>query len=163
LASSRAARMSAVDDLPPLREVIRRHGLRAKKSLGQNFLLDLNLIARIARAAGPLEGVDVVEIGPGPGGLTRPLLAAGARQRVARHVGALGAIDGIALRYPGRLRVAVGDAPNFEPRPLRGGPRARVVANLPYNIATALLVGWLTLEPWPPWYDRLVLMFQREV
>jgi 16S rRNA (adenine1518-N6/adenine1519-N6)-dimethyltransferase len=157
--------MSAVDDLPPLREVIRRHGLRAKKSLGQNFLLDLNLTARIARAAGPLEGVDAVEIGPGPGGLTRALLAAGARRVIAveRDDRAIAALDEIAARYPGRLRIVAGDALNFDPRPLLGSAPARVVANLPYNIATALLVCWLTLEPWPPWYDRLVLMFQREV
>jgi 16S rRNA (adenine1518-N6/adenine1519-N6)-dimethyltransferase len=157
--------MSAIDDLPPLREVIRRHGLRAKKSLGQNFLLDLNLTARIARAAGPLEGVDVVEIGPGPGGLTRALLIAGARRVIAieRDERAIAALEQIARRYPGRLEVVTGDALEFDPRPLVGGPHARIVANLPYNIATALLSGWLTLEPWPPWYDRLVLMFQREV
>ena len=156
--------MSAIDDLPPLREVIRRHGLRAKKSLGQNFLLDLNLTARIARAAGPLDGVEVVEIGPGPGGLTRALLAAGARRVIAveRDDRAIAALAEISARYPGRLEVVAGDALDFDPRGLIGAP-ARVVANLPYNIATALLVSWLTLEPWPPWYDRLVLMFQREV
>jgi 16S rRNA (adenine1518-N6/adenine1519-N6)-dimethyltransferase len=156
--------MSAIDDLPPLREVIRRHGLRAKKSLGQNFLLDLNLTARIARAAGPLDGVEVVEIGPGPGGLTRALLAAGARRVIAveRDDRAIAALAEIAAHYPGRLEVVAGDALDFDPRRLIGSP-ARVVANLPYNIATALLVSWLTLEPWPPWYDRLVLMFQREV
>ena len=157
--------MSAIDDLPPLREVIRRHGLRAKKSLGQNFLLDLNLTARIARAAGPLEGVEVVEIGPGPGGLTRALLVAGARRVIAveRDERAIAALEQIAARYPGRLEIVSGDALNFDPRALLGAAPARVVANLPYNIATALLVGWLTLEPWPPWYDRLALMFQREV
>jgi 16S rRNA (adenine1518-N6/adenine1519-N6)-dimethyltransferase len=157
--------MSAIDDLPPLREVIRRHGLRARKSLGQNFLLDLNLTARIARAAGPLAGVDVVEIGPGPGGLTRALLAAGARRVVAieRDQRAIAALEEIAARYPGRLEIVAGDALDFDPRPLLGGAPARVVANLPYNVATALLISWLTLEPWPPWYDRLVLMFQREV
>jgi 16S rRNA (adenine1518-N6/adenine1519-N6)-dimethyltransferase len=156
--------MSAIDDLPPLREVIRRHGLRAKKSLGQNFLLDLNLTARIARAAGPLDGVEVVEIGAGPGGLTRALLAAGARRVIAveRDDRAIAALAEIAAHYPGRLEVVAGDALDFDPRRLIGAP-ARVVANLPYNIATALLVSWLTLEPWPPWYDRLVLMFQREV
>ena len=156
--------MSAIDDLPPLREVIRRHGLRAKKSLGQNFLLDLNLTARIARAAGPLDGVEVVEIGPGPGGLTRALLAAGARRVIAveRDDRAIAALAEIAAHYPGRLEVVAGDALDFDPRGLIGAP-ARVVANLPYNIATALLVSWLTLEPWPPWYDQLVLMFQREV
>ena len=156
--------MSAIDDLPPLREVIRRHGLRAKKSLGQNFLLDLNLTARIARAAGPLDGVEVLEIGPGPGGLTRALLAAGARRVIAveRDDRAIAALAEIAAHYPGRLEVVAGDALDFDPHGLIGAP-ARVVANLPYNIATALLVSWLTLEPWPPWYDRLVLMFQREV
>jgi 16S rRNA (adenine1518-N6/adenine1519-N6)-dimethyltransferase len=157
--------MSAVDDLPPLREVIRRHELRAKKSLGQNFLLDLNLTSRIARAAGPLEGVDVVEIGPGPGGLTRALLAQGARRVIAveRDERALGALAEIAERYPGRLEIVCADALDFDPRPLLGQAPARIVANLPYNIASALLVSWLTSEPWPPWYDRLVLMFQREV
>jgi 16S rRNA (adenine1518-N6/adenine1519-N6)-dimethyltransferase len=157
--------MSAVDDLPPLREVIRRHDLRAKKSLGQNFLLDLNLTARIARAAGPLEGVDIVEIGPGPGGLTRALLAQGARRIIAieRDDRAIGALEEIAARYPGRLDIVAGDALRFDPYPYVGSAPARVVANLPYNIATALLVAWLTLDSWPPWYDRLVLMFQREV
>jgi 16S rRNA (adenine1518-N6/adenine1519-N6)-dimethyltransferase len=157
--------MSVIDDLPPLREVIRRHDLRAKKSLGQNFLLDLNLTARIARAAGPLDGVNVVEIGPGPGGLTRALIAQGARRVIAieRDDRAVAALEEIAARYPGQMDIVAGDALGFDPRPhLAGGP-ARVVANLPYNIASALLISWLTLEPWPPWYDRLVLMFQREV
>ena len=157
--------MNAIDDLPPLREVIRRHDLRAKKSLGQNFLLDLNLTSRIARAAGPLDDVTVIEIGPGPGGLTRALLANGARRVIAieRDERALAALAEIAARYPGRLDVVAGDALDFDPRShLDRGP-VRIVANLPYNIATALLVNWLTLEPWPPWYDRLVLMFQREV
>jgi len=155
--------MSALDDLPPLREVIRRHELRAKKSLGQNFLLDLNLTARIARAAGPFEGVNVLEIGPGPGGLTRALLAQGARVvAVERDERAIAALGEIATRYPDRLQIIAGDALAFDPRPHLTLP-ARVVANLPYNIATALLVQWLTIEPWPPWYDRLVLMFQREV
>ncbi len=155
--------MSAIDDLPPLREVIRRHELRARKSLGQNFLLDLNLTARIARSAGPFEGVNVLEIGPGPGGLTRALIAQGARVvAVERDERAIAALSEIAERYPGRLEVIAGDALTFDPRPHLSAP-ARVVANLPYNIATALLVQWLTVEPWPPWYDRLVLMFQREV
>src|SRR5215510_1982620 len=138
--------MSAVDDLPPLREVIRRHGLRAKKSLGQNFLLDLNLTARIARAAGPLASVDVVEIGPGPGGLTRALLAAGARQVIAveRDDRAIAALDEIAGRYPGRLRIVAGDALDFDPRPLLGSSRALVVEYLGDNLATALLLPWLT-------------------
>jgi 16S rRNA (adenine1518-N6/adenine1519-N6)-dimethyltransferase len=156
--------MSAIDDLPPLREVIRRHDLRAKKSLGQNFLLDLNLTARIARAAGPLEGVTVVEIGPGPGGLTRALLAAGAKViAVERDERALAALAEIAQRYPEKLTVISGDALEFDPKPCLGRTPVRIVANLPYNIATPLLIGWLSAEPWPPWYDRLVLMFQREV
>ncbi len=157
--------MSAIDDLPPLREVISRHGLRARRSLGQNFLLDLNLTARIARAAGPLDTGTIVEIGPGPGGLTRALLAQGARRIVAveRDRRAIAALAEIAERYPGRLEVVEADALEFDPSARLGGGGARIVANLPYNIATVLLVSWLTLEPWPPWYNRLVLMFQREV
>jgi 16S rRNA (adenine1518-N6/adenine1519-N6)-dimethyltransferase len=157
--------MAQIDDLPPLRDVIRRHGLSAKKSLGQNFLLDLNLTARIARAGGPLANVTVVEVGPGPGGLTRALLAEGARRVIAieRDQRAIAALDEIAARYPGRLEIVAGDALAFDIRAHLNGERARVVANLPYNIATALLVAWLTAEPWPPWYDALVLMFQREV
>ena len=139
--------------------------LSARKSLGQNFLLDLNLTGRIARAAGPLAGVTVVEIGPGPGGLTRALLAEGAAHVIAieRDERAIAALEEISARYPGRLTIVSGDALAVDVRPmLRGGP-ARVAANLPYNIATALLINWLTVEPWPPWYDRLTLMFQREV
>src|SRR5664279_468179 len=156
--------MSQIDDLPPLREVIRRHGLSAKKFLGQNFLLDLNLTARIARAGGALDGVTVVEVGPGPGGLTRALLAEGAKRVIAieRDARATPALAEIAAHYPGRLEIVAGNALEFDARPHLRGERARVVANLPYNIATALLIGWLT-EPWPPWYDALVLMFQREV
>jgi 16S rRNA (adenine1518-N6/adenine1519-N6)-dimethyltransferase len=157
--------MPQIDDLPPLREVIRRHELRARKSLGQNFLLDLNLTSRIARAGGRLEGVIVVEIGPGPGGLTRALLADGARHVIAieRDDRAIAALEEVAAHYPGRLTVVPGDALAFDPRPyLEGGP-TRIVANLPYNIATPLLIGWLTTEPWPPWYDQMILMFQREV
>ena len=157
--------MTAVDDLPPLREVIRRYGLTAKRALGQNYLLDFNLIGRIARAAGPLKGVDVIEIGPGPGGLTRTLLAQGARRVIAieRDSRALGALDDIARRNPGRLLIVEGDALALDARSFLDDAPARVVANLPYNIASALLLSWLTVEPWPPWYDRLVLMFQREV
>jgi 16S rRNA (adenine1518-N6/adenine1519-N6)-dimethyltransferase len=157
--------MSAIDDLPPLREVIQKFDLSARKSLGQNFLLDLNLTARIARAAGPLEGATVIEIGPGPGGLTRALLAMGAGRVIAveRDERALGALQEIANRYPGRLEIVIGDAQTFDPRPLLAGERARIVANLPYNIATPLLIDWLCAEPWPPWYDMMVLMFQREV
>jgi 16S rRNA (adenine1518-N6/adenine1519-N6)-dimethyltransferase len=157
--------MSAIDDLPPLREVIRQHALSARKSLGQNFLLDLNLTARIARAAGPLEDAVVVEIGPGPGGLTRALLALGAKRVIAveRDERALAPLEEISRRYPGRLEIVCADAQHFDPRPLLGGARAKIVANLPYNIATALLIDWLSVEPWPPWYDMMVLMFQREV
>src|SRR5215470_3805241 len=197
--------MTAIDDLPPLREAIQRHGLSAKKSLGQNFLLDLNLTTRIARAGGPLDGVTVVEIGPGPGGLTRALIAQGALRVVAveRDDRAIAALGEIAAHYPGRLTVIEGDAlevdwrraPIPAPAPSRlvdespdGGAAgrgtavphstpatpapsgegqkaniARIIANLPYNIGTALLVRWLGIEPWPPWYDSLVLMFQREV
>jgi 16S rRNA (adenine1518-N6/adenine1519-N6)-dimethyltransferase len=160
-----AAVTGAIDNLPPLRDVIRRHGLAAKKSLGQNFLFDLNLAARIARAAGPLEGVTVFEVGPGPGGLTRALLALGAARVIAveRDDRAIAALEEIAALYPGRLDIVSADAMAFDPTArLSGGP-ARIVANLPYNIATALLVSWLSAEPWPPWYDGAVLMFQREV
>jgi 16S rRNA (adenine1518-N6/adenine1519-N6)-dimethyltransferase len=156
--------VSAIDDLPPLREVIRQHALSARKSLGQNFLLDLNLTARIARAAGPLEDATIIEIGPGPGGLTRALLAMGARHVIAveRDQRALPALEEIARRYPGRLEIVCADAQAFDPRPLLGSTKAKIVANLPYNIATALLIDWLSIEPWPPWYDMMVLMFQRE-
>ena len=157
--------MASLDDLPPLREVIRRHGLAARKSLGQNFLLDLNLTARIARASGPLEGATVVEVGPGPGGLTRALLAGGARRVVAieRDQRCLAALSEIAARYPDRLALIEGDALRVDVTPHLGGTPARIVANLPYNVATPLLIDWLSLEPWPPWYELMTLMFQREV
>ena len=157
--------MSAIDDLPPLREVIREHQLSARKALGQNFLLDLNLTARIARAAGPLEDATVVEIGPGPGGLTRALRALGARHVIAveHDERAIPALQAIAERYPGRLEIVCTDARTFDVRPYLGSTKAKIVANLPYNIATHLLIGWLSAEPWPPWYDMMVLMFQREV
>ena len=156
--------MSAPDGLPPLREVIAAHGIGARKSLGQNFLLDLNLTGRIARAAGPLAGVTVIEVGPGPGGLTRALLMEGARKVVAieRDERCLAALAEIAARYPGRLDVISGDALETDYAGLANGP-TRIVANLPYNIATPLLIGWLTIEPWPPFYESLTLMFQREV
>ena len=155
----------SIDDLPPLREVIRRHGLAARRSLGQNFLLDLNLTARIARAAAPLEGVTVVEVGPGPGGLTRALLALGARRVIAveRDERCIAALQELEQHFGDRLRVVAGDAMKVDLASQVQEAPARVVANLPYNIATALLVSWLTLEPWPPWYDMLVLTFQREV
>ncbi len=154
------------DDLPPLREVVAAHGLDAKKSLGQNFLFDLNLTRRIARAAAPAEAAAIIEIGPGPGGLTRALLAEGARKIIAieRDERCLAALAEIAAHYPGRLELIAGDALDVDLAALTGGARpARICANLPYNIATALLVRWLEAEPWPPWFDRLVLMFQREV
>jgi 16S rRNA (adenine1518-N6/adenine1519-N6)-dimethyltransferase len=156
--------MSQIDDLPPLRDVIARYDLRAIKSLGQNFLLDLNLTARIARAAGDLHAVTVIEIGPGPGGLTRALLAAGAGRVIAieRDRRCVLALAEIVRRYPRRLTVVEADALKTDIAALAERP-ARVVANLPYNIATPLLVGWLQAEPWPPFYDCLVLMFQREV
>src|SRR5262249_7855753 len=154
----RCQAMSPIDDLPPLREVISRHGLMARKSLGQNFLLDLNLTARIARAAGPLDDAYVVEIGPGPGGLTRALLAAGARRVVAieRDPRCLAALAEIAAHYPDRLTVIEGDALEIDASTYVTGAPAR-------NVATALLVAWVGAEPGPPWYDAMVLMFQREV
>jgi len=152
------------DGLPPLRDVISKHGLGALKALGQNFLLDLNLTGRIARAAGPLQGYQVIEVGPGPGGLTRALLAEGADRVVAieRDRRCLPALEEIAAAYPGRLTVIEGDALDTDMAKLVDGP-ARVVANLPYNIATPLLVRWLQSEPWPPYYASLTLMFQKEV
>jgi 16S rRNA (adenine1518-N6/adenine1519-N6)-dimethyltransferase len=156
-----------------LRDIIRRHGLSAKKSLGQNFLLDLNLTARIARAGGALGGVTVVEIGPGPGGLTRALLAEGARHVIAieRDSRAIAALAEIAAHYSDRLTVIEADAlavdwnaaPFSSPASVPEGGATRIIANLPYNIATPLLLRWLAIQPWPPWYDALVLMFQREV
>ncbi|MGQ0445867.1 MAG: 16S rRNA (adenine(1518)-N(6)/adenine(1519)-N(6))-dimethyltransferase RsmA [Beijerinckiaceae bacterium] len=154
------------DGLPPLREVAASHGLLAKKSLSQNFLFDLNLTGRIARAAGPLTIATVVEIGPGPGGLTRALLAEGARKVIAveRDTRCIPALSEIANHYPGRLEIIEGDALKIDLAGLACGESpTRICANLPYRIATALLVRWLETEPWPPWFDRLVLMFQREV
>jgi len=158
----------AADGLPPLRDVVTAHGLNARKALGQNFLFDLNLTRKIARAAGPLAGVAVIEVGPGPGGLTRALLSEGAEKVIAieRDARALGALAEIAAHWPGRLEIIEGDALRIAPETLveRAGPMPiRIAANLPYNIATALLAGWLEAEPWPPFYDRLTLMFQREV
>lgn len=157
----------AEDGLPPLRDVIRRHGLAAKKSLGQNFILDLNLTRKIARAGGSLAGRTVVEVGPGPGGLTRALLMEGADRVVAieRDDRCLPALAEVAAHYPGRLEVHPGDALEADwPRLLGDDTRpVTIAANLPYGVATRLLVGWLETEPWPPWFDRMLLMFQREV
>ncbi|MCE8524226.1 16S rRNA (adenine(1518)-N(6)/adenine(1519)-N(6))-dimethyltransferase RsmA [Ruegeria pomeroyi] len=156
--------MSAIDTLPPLREVIASHQLSARKSLGQNFLLDLNLTAKIARQAGNLSECDVLEIGPGPGGLTRGLLAEGARRVLAieKDPRCLPALAEIAAAYPGRLEVINGDALEIDPLAhLR--PPIRIAANLPYNVGTELLVRWLTPRDWPPFWQSLTLMFQREV
>lgn len=156
--------MSESDGLPPLRDVIAELGLSARKALGQNFLFDLNLTRRIAREGGPLAGRTVVEIGPGPGGLTRALLAEGAARVVAieRDERCLPALEAVSRAYGGRLTVVSGDAIEADEAALAGG-RAIVVANLPYNVATVLLVKWLTASPWPPWFETLTLMFQREV
>ncbi len=156
--------MSAIDTLPPLREVIAGHGLRAKKALGQNFLLDLNLTARIARVAGDLSGTDVLEVGPGPGGLTRGLLAEGARHVLAveKDARCLPALAEIAAACPGRLTVLEGDALALDPLAHLTPPIA-ICANLPYNVGTELLVRWLTPPDWPPVWRSLTLMFQREV
>ena len=153
-----------IDDLPPLRDVIASHGLDAKKSLGQNFLLDLNLTSKIARLAGDISGHDVLEVGPGPGGLTRGLLAAGARRVVAleKDPRCMAALAQIAAAYPGRLDVFNADALDFDIRGQLTGP-VRVVANLPYNVGTELLVRWLTPKDWPPFWSSLTLMFQKEV
>ncbi len=153
-----------IDDLPPLREVIKRHGLSARKSLGQNFLLDLNLTAKIARAAGDIAHSDVLEIGPGPGGLTRGLLASGARKVVAveKDARCLPALHDIAAAYPGRLEVIHGDAMEIDVTAHLTAP-VKIAANLPYNVGTALLTRWLDPPDWPPFWESLTLMFQREV
>ncbi len=150
-------------DLPPLREVIKRHGLAASRSLGQNFLLDEHLLDRIARVPGPLEGERVYEVGPGPGGLTRALLRAGARViAVERDRRCIPALAELAAAANGRLELVEGDAMVLDDAAL-AGTGAHVVANLPYNVGTALLVRWLSGEAWPPWWASLTLMFQREV
>lgn len=156
--------MSTIDNLPPLRDVIRTHDLQARKSMGQNFLLDLNLTAKIARQAGDLSGCDVLEIGPGPGGLTRGLLSEGARHVLAieKDARCLPALAEIAQIYPGQLTVLEGDALKIDPL-AHLTPPIRVAANLPYNVGTELLVRWLTPKEWPPFWQSLTLMFQREV
>ena len=149
--------------LPPLREVIARHGLSAKKSLGQNFLLDGQLLARIAAIPGNLSDAEVYEVGPGPGGLTRALIEAGARVvAVEPDARAVAALAELQAARPGRLTVVAGDALAIDAPALFEG-RPHIVANLPYNIGTRLLVDWLTVERWPPWWQSLTLMFQREV
>lgn len=155
----------SLDGLPPLREVIERHGLQAKKSLGQNFLLDLNLTGKIARAAGDLSGGTVIEVGPGPGGLTRALLMNGAARVVAieRDERCLEALAEVSAHYPGRLEVIPGDALKTDFAALVPSGPVKIVANLPYNIGTELLVRWLTVAEWPPFYESMTLMFQREV
>ncbi|MEP1538241.1 MAG: 16S rRNA (adenine(1518)-N(6)/adenine(1519)-N(6))-dimethyltransferase RsmA [Paracoccaceae bacterium] len=156
--------MAGIDSLPPLRDVISKHDLRARKSLGQNFLLDLNLTAKIARQAGDISGSDVLEIGPGPGGLTRGLLSEGARKVLAieKDARCLPALAEIAQAYPDRLQVIEGDALEIDPLE-HLTPPIRVAANLPYNVGTELLVRWLTPKQWPPYWTSLTLMFQREV
>jgi 16S rRNA (adenine1518-N6/adenine1519-N6)-dimethyltransferase len=154
----------AQDGLPPLREVIADHGLSARKALGQNFLMDLNLTSKIARRAGDLTQCDVLEIGPGPGGLTRALLMEGARKVVAieRDNRCLAILEDVSAAYPGRLEVIEGDALEVNPLPYLTAP-VRVVANLPYNVGTELLIRWLTPPTWPPYWQSLTLMFQKEV
>ena len=157
------------DPLPPLRDVIAAHGLAAKKSLGQNFLLDLNLTRRIARAAGPLQNTTVYEVGPGPGGLTRALLAEGAARVIAveRDDRCIAALEDISAAYPGRLVIVPADALAIDETALFAqlgvSGSVRIASNLPYNIGSALLVKWLTGENWPPFWQSLTLMFQREV
>lgn len=157
--------MARIDDLPPLRDLIRKHDLVARRSLGQNFLLDLNLTTKIARAAGDLSGLTVIEIGPGPGGLTRALLGTAAERVIAieRDERCLAILAEIADRHPGRLEIVHGDALATDLAALAAGRPAAIVANLPYNIATPLIVGWLSAEPWPPWYRSVTVMVQREV
>ena len=156
--------MTAQDELPPLRDVIARLGLSARRGLGQNYILDLNVTRKIARLAGPLEGVTAIEVGPGPGGLTRALLQEGARAVVAieRDPRFLPALEEIAARYPDRLRIVCADALTVDLAQYADAP-TRIVANLPYNVATPLLIGWLKASPWPPWYERAIITLQREV
>ncbi len=158
--------MAAIDGLPPLRDVIHRHGLDAKKSLGQNFLFDLNLTQKIARTAGPLDGVTVIEVGPGPGGLTRAILSLGAKKVIAveRDSRCLPALAEIQAHYPERLDVIEGDALKTEFEALiPAGEPVRIIANLPYNVGTQLLVNWLLPKAWPPFWLSMTLMFQKEV
>ncbi|MDA8543553.1 16S rRNA (adenine(1518)-N(6)/adenine(1519)-N(6))-dimethyltransferase RsmA, partial [Rhodobacteraceae bacterium] len=156
--------MSTIDNLPPLREVITAHQLTARKSLGQNFLLDLNLTAKIARQAGDLSACDILEIGPGPGGLTRGLLSEGARKILAieKDNRCLPALEEIEKAFPGRLQVINEDALRLDPAQYLTAP-IRIISNLPYNVGTELLIRWLTPPSWPPFWKSLTLMFQKEV
>ena len=156
--------MAAIDNLPPLRDVIATHGIAAKKSLGQNFLLDLNLTAKIARLAGDISTSDILEVGPGPGGLTRGLLAEGARRVLAieKDERCMSALAEIEAAYPGQLKVLNADALEVDPLQHLSSP-IKIAANLPYNVGTELLVRWLTPDVWPPFWQSLTLMFQREV
>jgi 16S rRNA (adenine1518-N6/adenine1519-N6)-dimethyltransferase len=154
----------SIDSLPPLRDVLQRYELMPKKSLGQNFLFDLNLTAKVARQAGDLDRQTVIEVGPGPGGLTRALLAQGANViAIERDERCLAALQEVSDHYPGRLRVIAGDALETDFTALADGGQVKIVANLPYNVGTQLLITWLLSEPWPPFYASLTLMFQREV
>ena len=159
--------MATLDGLPPLRDVIQRHGLDARKALGQNFLLDLNLTQKIARSAGPLEDVTVIEVGPGPGGLTRAILSLGAKKVIAieRDSRCLPALAEIGEHYPGRLEVIEGDALKANFAELAPDGPVKIIANLPYNVGTQLLINWLIPEDgrWPPFWESLTLMFQKEV
>ena len=153
-----------MEKLPPLKDVISRHQLRAKKSLGQNFLLDLNLTSKIARYAGNLDQFDILEIGPGPGGLTRSLLNEGARKVVAieKDSRCIEALEEIQATFPGRLKLLQGDALSTNASEHLADP-VRIIANLPYNIGTELLVRWLTSKTWPSFWQSMTLMFQKEV
>ena len=157
--------MSQIDDLPPLREVLAAHDLDAKKALGQNFLLDLNLTQKIARTAGDLEGAHVIEVGPGPGGLTRAILSLGAEKLtvIERDERCLPALEEIASHYPGRLEIISGDALKTDFAALACDRPVRIISNLPYNVGTQLLVNWLLPRAWPPYWQSLTLMFQKEV
>ncbi|MEM8749699.1 MAG: 16S rRNA (adenine(1518)-N(6)/adenine(1519)-N(6))-dimethyltransferase RsmA [Pseudomonadota bacterium] len=164
--------MSHIDDLPPLRDVIAEFVLAAKKALGQNFLLDLNITMKIARSAGALADATVLEIGPGPGGLTRALLASGAKHVVAieRDERCRPALKQIAEAYPGKLTIVFGDALEVDHRQALADAGVellkdpvKIVANLPYNIATPLFTNWISGESWPPYWETMVLMFQKEV
>ena len=158
--------MTSADGLPPLRSVIAEWGIDPKKSLGQNFLFDLNLTAKIARAGGDLSGMTIIEIGPGPGGLTRALLSQGAKRVIAieRDARALPALDAISRHFDNRLQVLHDDALTCDWMSQLGTDEpCRIIANLPYNIGTPLLTGWLENPHWPPRFDSLILMFQREV